>query len=58
MDELELLDWKRRVSELYDAVREGASIERAAATWRAGRDELFATHAQSPLPAEIGRAHV
>jgi uncharacterized protein (DUF1684 family) len=51
MDELELLDWRRRVFELYDAVREEASIERATATWRAGRDALFATHAQSPLPA-------
>jgi uncharacterized protein (DUF1684 family) len=49
MDELELLDWKRRVFAIYAAVRAEASPERAAARWRAARDELFAEHPQSPL---------
>jgi uncharacterized protein (DUF1684 family) len=52
MDELELLDWKRRVFGLYDAVRAGRDRADAAAAWRAGRDELFRTHPQSPLPLD------
>jgi uncharacterized protein (DUF1684 family) len=46
---LELLDWKRRVAELYAYVRES---EPAAGwrTWRDERDHLFGTHPQSPLP--------
>jgi uncharacterized protein (DUF1684 family) len=55
MDELELLDWKRGVFALYAAVRGEPDPARAAATWRAGRDELFASHPQSPLPP-AGRA--
>jgi uncharacterized protein (DUF1684 family) len=51
MDELDLLDWKRRVLALYAAVRAEPDAERATAAWRAGRDELFAHHLQSPLPA-------
>jgi uncharacterized protein (DUF1684 family) len=48
-----LLDWRRRVSDLYSAVR--AELPRDAraahALWRSTRDELFRTHSQSPLPA-------
>jgi uncharacterized protein (DUF1684 family) len=36
---------------LYAEVRGDADPERGHATWRAGRDELFRTHPQSPLPA-------
>jgi uncharacterized protein len=49
--ELDLLDWKRRVFALYAAARAEPDAGRAAASWRAGRDELFAAHPQSPLPA-------
>jgi uncharacterized protein len=49
---LELSDWRRRVSELYAGVRAETAPERAHAAWRAGRDELFITHPQSPLAAE------
>ena len=52
MDELDLLDWKRRVFALYAAVRGEPDAARAAAAWRAGRDELFARHPQSPIPVE------
>jgi uncharacterized protein len=48
--ELELADWRRRVSELYAAVRAGPDPRRGHALWRAGRDELFRSHPQSPLP--------
>ena len=49
--ELELADYRRRVSALYDGVRAEPEPVAAHALWRAGRDELFRTHCQSPLPA-------
>jgi uncharacterized protein len=49
MEGLELAQWRRRVSDLYAAVRAGQDPERAHALWRAGRDELFRSHPQSPL---------
>lgn len=49
-DELELADWRRQVSELYAAVRAAPDGPEAHALWRQGRDRLFASHAQSPLP--------
>ncbi|MBX6355303.1 MAG: DUF1684 domain-containing protein [Micromonosporaceae bacterium] len=48
---LELADWRRRVSELYAAVRAAKDPEGGHALWRSGRDELFRHHPQSPLPA-------
>jgi uncharacterized protein len=50
--ELDLLDWKRRVLGLYAAVRDASGPEQAWRGWCAGRDELFRTHPQSPLPEE------
>jgi uncharacterized protein len=50
--ELELNGWRRRVGELYAAVRAEPSPERGHALWRAGRDELFRSHPQSPLPPQ------
>ena len=50
MDELELLDWKRRVFALYAEVRDSPDPVAAWERWRAVRDELFRTHPQSPLP--------
>jgi len=47
---LTLLDWRRRVHDLYAQVR--ATEPRAAHDlWRAGRDDLFAHHPDSPLLA-------
>jgi uncharacterized protein (DUF1684 family) len=54
VDELDLLDWKRRVFALYASVRAEPDAARATAGWRAGRDELFASHPQSPLPDRAG----
>jgi uncharacterized protein len=48
--ELELVSWRRAVSELYAAVRAEDDPERGHELWRRGRDELFRTHPQSPLP--------
>ncbi len=47
--ELELADWRRRISELYAAVRAEPDPEQAHGLWRRGRDELFRSHPQSPL---------
>jgi uncharacterized protein (DUF1684 family) len=49
MDELDLLDWKRRVFEAYAAVRESPDPADAWRGWRELRDDLFRTHPQSPL---------
>jgi len=50
VERLALLDWRRRVFTLYAQVRGAESPVRAWERWRSGRDELFATHPQSPLP--------
>ena len=55
MEELDLLDWKRRVFALYAEVRETGG-EAAWRRWRDGRDELFRDHPQSPLPPEARAA--
>ena len=49
---LELAQWRRQVNELYAAVRAEPEPERGHARWRAGRDELFRAHPQSPLGAD------
>jgi uncharacterized protein (DUF1684 family) len=48
-DELELAGWRRRVGELYAAVRADDDPQHGHARWRSGRDELFRSHPQSPL---------
>jgi uncharacterized protein (DUF1684 family) len=53
---LTLLDWRRRVAGLYAAARAAADAETGWQTWRDGRDELFATHPDSPLDAAARHA--
>jgi hypothetical protein len=48
--ELELASYRRAVSDLYAAVRAEDDPRRGHERWRRGRDELFRTHPQSPLP--------
>lgn len=48
---LTLVDWRVRVAALYEQVRADPDPERGHATWRSGRDDLFRSHPQSPLPA-------
>jgi uncharacterized protein (DUF1684 family) len=50
-DVLDLLDWKRRVFALYAEVRAAPPVV-GWQRWRDGRDELFRTHPQSPVPSE------
>ncbi len=49
---LQLLDWRRRVSELYAEVRGVRDPAEGHRRWRTGRDLLFREHPQSPLPVE------
>ncbi len=44
-----LWDWRRRVSDLYGAVRAEPDPVRAWTSWREARDRLFRVHPQSPL---------
>ncbi|MHB8468321.1 MAG: DUF1684 domain-containing protein [Gaiellaceae bacterium] len=53
MHELELLDWKRRIFELYAEVR-ALPAEAGWERWRAVRGELFRTHPQSPAAGYDG----
>lgn len=46
---LDLLDYRRRVSELYRDVRERGNDAHAWELWRATRDELFRSHPSSAL---------
>jgi uncharacterized protein (DUF1684 family) len=49
---LDLLDWRRRVAQLYAQVRALAPSDPtgALARFRQGRDELFGSHPESPIP--------
>jgi uncharacterized protein (DUF1684 family) len=47
--ELELADWRRRVSEMYARVRAEPAPQRGHALWRSERDDLFVNHPQCPL---------
>jgi uncharacterized protein (DUF1684 family) len=51
VDELTLLDWKRRIFELYAEIRRDPDPEHAWRRWRETRDELFRSHPQTPIPA-------
>lgn len=48
---LDLLDWRRRISDVYADVRSVLPGDPAAAhdRWRAARNDLFASHPQTPL---------
>jgi uncharacterized protein len=46
---LDLLDWRRRVAELYAAVRAEADPAEGHRLWQSGRDALLRSHPQSPL---------
>lgn len=49
---LELLDFKRQVSEMYARVRSEGDPKEAWNDWRARRAELFREHPQSALPKD------
>ena len=51
-DLLDLADWRRRIADLYAAVRVQSATDPPGAWqwWREVREELFRTHPQSPVP--------
>jgi uncharacterized protein (DUF1684 family) len=49
---LELLDWRRRVSELFAELRRRQADAETLAWFRAEKDALFKSHPQSPIPAD------
>jgi uncharacterized protein len=53
-----LADWRRQVAEMYASVRHESAPEHAWRAFRAARDHLFKTHAQSPLAAQQRAAFV
>jgi uncharacterized protein (DUF1684 family) len=52
LEELELLDWKRRVFAAYADVRASEDAEAAWGRWREARNALFRDHPQSALAPE------
>jgi hypothetical protein len=58
VNELTLLDWKRRIFELYADVRQEPDPARAWRHWRDVRDELFRSHPQTPIPAGTPFEHL
>ena len=48
-ERLALLDWKRRIFDLYREVRADDDPTRAWNSWRTVRDDLMANHSQSPV---------
>jgi uncharacterized protein len=51
-DLLDLLEWKRRIFELYAEIRKSSDPGVAWDRWQEARDELFASHSQSPIPPQ------
>jgi uncharacterized protein (DUF1684 family) len=50
-----LWDWRRRVAEIYRQVCGAADPRSAWEAWRRARDQLFAEHPQTPVPAQRRR---
>ena len=49
---LDLLEWKRQVLAMYAAARADGPGEATLDAFRHAKDSLFATHSQSPIPAQ------
>jgi hypothetical protein len=55
-EHLDLADWRRRVASLYDAMRrDRRAAQIRLVGFRAGKDQLFADHPSSPVPAAARR---
>ncbi|MEO6822210.1 MAG: DUF1684 domain-containing protein [Candidatus Nanopelagicales bacterium] len=50
MDQLDVADWRRRISTLYATVRAEPDPPTAHLLWRHGRDDLLSRHRASPFP--------
>lgn len=56
-DPLSLLDWRRRIGELYAEIRATAAGRGAWQRWQDVRAQLFREHPQSPIPARDRSAY-
>src|SRR5438552_4266550 len=56
VDTLDLLDWKRRIFELYSEVRSAPKPHHGRQHWRDVRDALFRSHRQTPVAPELRKA--
>jgi uncharacterized protein len=54
---LSLLDWRRRIGQLYAEIRATPDKHAAWRLWRDARASLFRTHPQSPIPASRRRRY-
>ncbi len=54
-DFLDLADWRRQIAQLYERIRSEPDPKASWRDWRDTRNRLFASHPQSPVPAD-GRA--
>ncbi|HEY7526573.1 MAG TPA: DUF1684 domain-containing protein [Candidatus Limnocylindria bacterium] len=55
-EHLDLADWRRRVAELYTAMRrDRRAPQLRLVTFRAAKDRLFAEHPSSPVPEDTRR---
>ncbi|HTE65121.1 MAG TPA: DUF1684 domain-containing protein [Candidatus Binatia bacterium] len=55
-EHLDLADWRRRVAGLYEALRRDRRASQLRLVgFRAGKDQLFAEHPSSPVPAAARR---
>jgi uncharacterized protein (DUF1684 family) len=52
VDELDLLDWKRRIFALYSEIRSAPKPHHGWQHWRDVRDALFRSHPQTPIAPE------
>jgi uncharacterized protein (DUF1684 family) len=50
MSAMGLLDWRRRVSVMYADIRANPDAAAAHENWQRARNELLATHPESPVP--------
>lgn len=51
-DAIQLADWRRRTFDIYRQIRASGGSSETWTAWRHTRDELFRTHAQSPIAKE------
>jgi len=51
-DALDLLGWKHAIFDLYAEIRRAPDPEAAWRRWRATRDGMYGSHAQSPVPED------
>jgi uncharacterized protein len=56
-DSLSLLDWRRRIGELYAEIRAASNKHAAWRHWREARTRLFQEHPQSPIPTSQRRGY-